>query len=73
MVAVRLLTPKYCTAPRSFSTSSMAIVTPTISAGRDSGSTTARKLRQPLAPIVRAAASTAPDCIRKKARQLTKT
>ncbi len=68
-MAVRLLMPKYCTAPRSLTTSIMASVAPTTRAGRLRGRVMVKKVRKPLAPSERAAAVVVPDCMRKKARQ----
>ena len=73
MIAVIELTPKYCTAPRSLTTSIMASVTPTTSGGRDSGSVMAKNVRIPPALNVRAAILRLVDCIRKKARHATYT
>ena len=68
MLTVRVETPRYCTAPRSFMHSISASATPAASAGRASGSATDQKAPADVRPSVRATSSTQIDCCTKLAR-----
>ena len=68
MLTVRVDTPRYCTAPKSFRDSIRASATPAASAGRASGSATDQKAPAEVRPSVRATSSTHTDCCTKLAR-----
>ena len=68
MPVVKVSTPKYCTAPNSFSVSISTSDTPPTRAGRDSGIATLPNSRQGPRPRVRPTSSMHTDCSMKEAR-----